>query len=312
MVEMLGAKTLPNERDNHIRAIPRGAGIAVTLSIIGFLCVIGVNGGVLAALFLLLIISAIDDYKSLSPMPRLALHFVAAAIMVNKLPAQIITIIPFWAEYALLTVTLVIFMNIYNFMDGIDELTAVQTCFICIGLIMLSSLVKALPNSLAFDGFVIMSAIIGFWYFNRHPATIFLGDSGSIPVGALIGWLLMLLASKGFWIEALILPAYYIVDAGLTMLKRLAKGAKPWQAHSEHAYQIFVRSNKPHNEATKIIGFYNLIILALIGGCIYLPQFRLIILLIAYVGAFSLYLFFMSYGGSAKKNTVVNKKYISV
>ena len=291
--ETFGKSRQPNERDNHNKPIPKGAGIAVMISAISFLCVIGTNGNVLFALTMLTFISAIDDYKGLSPLTRFIFHVMAAILIVSQLPTQIAPMIPFAVEYVILVLGLVWFMNMYNFMDGIDEITAAQTTIICLGLIMAALIVPNVHNAISYDSMVIISSIAGFWYFNRHPATIFLGDSGSIPLGALIGWLLISLASKGLWVEALMLPAYYMTDSGLTFTKRLLAGHKPWEAHSEHAYQTYVRSGHAHNKAVKILTIYNILLLVGLGISLYLPQFKLIALGAIYSSAFVLYVYFL-------------------
>ena len=79
--------------------------------------------------------------------------------------------------------------------------------------------------------------LIGFAPFNRPVAKIFLGDVGSLPIGLLFGWLLVLLAGKGFVAAALLLPLYYLADATLTLFRRIAAREPFWQAHRTHFYQ---------------------------------------------------------------------------
>src|SRR5262249_57296728 len=74
----------------------------------------------------------------------------------------------------------------------------------------------------------------------------FRGDVGSVPVGSLLGWLLLALAAAGFWAPALILPLYFLADASWTLLRRLARGDKIWQAHREHFYQYAVQAGRSH------------------------------------------------------------------
>ena len=79
--------------------------------------------------------------------------------------------------------------------------------------------------------------LIGFAPFNRPVARIFLGDVGSLPIGLLFGWLLVLVAGNGHLAAALILPLYYLADATLTLLRRIANREPFWQAHRTHFYQ---------------------------------------------------------------------------
>ena len=89
-------------------------------------------------------------------------------------------------------------------------------------------------------------ATLGFLPWNWSPAKIFLGDVGSVPLGYLLGWLLLMAAGQGLWAVAVILPLYYLADATLTLLKRGLRGEKVWQAHREHAYQRAVQGGLSH------------------------------------------------------------------
>ena len=79
--------------------------------------------------------------------------------------------------------------------------------------------------------------MVGFAYFNRPVATLFLGDVGSLPIGLLLGWLLVQLAGRGALAAAILLPLYYLADATITLVRRLIAGEKVWQAHRSHFYQ---------------------------------------------------------------------------
>ena len=92
--------------------------------------------------------------------------------------------------------------------------------------------------------------MLGFAYFNRPAAKLFLGDVGSLPIGLLIGWLLVLLAGSGHLTAALLLPLYYLADATLTLLRRLSNGERVWQAHRTHYYQ---RATDRGFSATEIV-----------------------------------------------------------
>jgi UDP-N-acetylmuramyl pentapeptide phosphotransferase/UDP-N-acetylglucosamine-1-phosphate transferase len=96
-------------------------------------------------------------------------------------------------------------------------------------------------GALARDGIAVAlalgGAMIGFADFNRPTAKLFLGDVGSLPIGLVTGWLLVLLAGSGHLTAALLLPLYYLADATLTLLRRLSNGERVWQAHRTHYYQ---------------------------------------------------------------------------
>ena len=80
-------------------------------------------------------------------------------------------------------------------------------------------------------------ALIGFAFFNKPVAKLFLGDVGSLPIGLLVGWLLLQLAGTGALAAAILLPLYYLMDATITLLRRLARREKVWEAHRSHFYQ---------------------------------------------------------------------------
>jgi UDP-N-acetylmuramyl pentapeptide phosphotransferase/UDP-N-acetylglucosamine-1-phosphate transferase len=84
---------------------------------------------------------------------------------------------------------------------------------------------------------VLVGVCLGFLAFNWHPAKIFLGDVGSVPLGFLVGFGLVSIAVQGHLAAALILPLYYFCDSGITLTRRALRGAKIWQAHREHFYQ---------------------------------------------------------------------------
>ena len=81
-------------------------------------------------------------------------------------------------------------------------------------------------------------AVAAFAYFNRPVARLFLGDVGSLPIGLLLGWLLLLVAAGGHLVAAIVMPLYYLADATITLLRRLLRGEPFWQAHRSHFYQI--------------------------------------------------------------------------
>ena len=112
------------------------------------------------------------------------------------------------------------------------------------------------------------AAALGFLRWNWHPAKIFLGDVGSIPLGYLLGWMLLQLAASGSWAPAIILPLYFFSDATLTLLRRMMQGKKFWHGHREHFYQLAVSSGLRHDQVSWIVCVANLflIMLALIAA----------------------------------------------
>jgi UDP-N-acetylmuramyl pentapeptide phosphotransferase/UDP-N-acetylglucosamine-1-phosphate transferase len=116
-------------------------------------------------------------------------------------------------------------------------------------------------------GAAIAGAGLGFLWWNWQPAKIFLGDVGSVPLGLMLGWLLLELAAAGLWPAAVILPLYYLADSGFTLIRRILRGEKFWQAHREHFYQKAVIMGRSHAYVSVVIGLCNigLILMALMS-----------------------------------------------
>jgi len=238
----------PNARSSHREPTPQGAGIAVigaTIAVVAgaalltpdllhdplrlsviFACTIG-----LAA------VGVTDDIRPLEALPRLLLQAVAVAIVIAALPAElrIVPQLSWWFERALMLIGGIWFVNLVNFMDGIDWMTVAEVVPLAACLILFG-LIAALPS----DGMVVAlalgGAMLGFAPFNRPVARVFLGDVGSLPIGLLLTWLLALLADQHLT-AALLLPLYYVADATITLMRRFAKGEQVTQAHRSHFYQ---------------------------------------------------------------------------
>ncbi len=264
----------PNERSSHDTPTPRGGGIGLLAALLPMWLVANlVLPGTTTAwadwlmpvgALLLAGVSWIDDLKTLGPLPRLAAQFVAAIAAVLLLPGLVFQgLVPAWLDTTLAVIGLVWFVNLFNFMDGIDGISAMETLGICAGLFLIGFLLSAAPTTLDALPLLIAGATAGFLIWNWHPAKIFLGDIGSVPLGFLLGWLLLALAARGEWEAALMLPLYYLADATLTLLRRLARGEKVWRAHREHYYQQAVQNGRSHARVSAAVGTTNLALIAL-------------------------------------------------
>jgi UDP-N-acetylmuramyl pentapeptide phosphotransferase/UDP-N-acetylglucosamine-1-phosphate transferase len=118
--------------------------------------------------------------------------------------------------------------------------------------------------------------MLGFLWWNRPPARIFLGDVGSVPIGFMLGWLLLQAAAAGLWAPALILPLYYLADASLTLARRALRGEKVWRAHREHFYQIAVRGGRGHGVVSGAVAVANVALIALSAVALATPWFALV------------------------------------
>jgi len=237
----------PNARSSHKQPTPQGGGIAVVAATLASLwlgvALSGLAGGMqLAALtlaaMLLALIGAVDDVRGLGAAPRLVMQALAVGIVIATLPAdfRVVPLLPHALEWALLLLGGVWFVNLVNFMDGIDWMTVAETVPITAGVALLG-LTGAVPPSASLVALALLGAIIGFAPFNRPVARLFLGDVGSLPVGLMLGWILMMLASRGHLAAAVLLPLYYLADATITLARRLVRREAVWQAHRTHFYQ---------------------------------------------------------------------------
>jgi len=243
----------PNARSSHRKPTPQWGGVAivaatvlVVLAAASFTPQFGSTwpygtaatlAPVLVATLALAAIGAVDDQRGLPVAVRLALQTLAVAGVIVALPSEVRVVadLPLALERALLVLGGVGFVNVVNFMDGIDWITVAEVVPVAGGLVLIGAL-GALPAAGVLVAAAVLGAAIGFAPFNRPVATLFLGDVGSLPIGLLLGWLLVLAGSEHLF-AALLLPLYYLADATLTLLRRLIAGEPVWQAHRTHFYQ---------------------------------------------------------------------------
>ena len=263
----------PNVRSSHKTPTPQGGGIAVIAATVGVVvaCVLfgvpGLGGQalwlVLAATVFIALVGAIDDIRPIAVMPRLILQVAGVAIVLAALPDElrIASLLPYWLERALLGLAMLWLINLTNFMDGIDWMTVAEVVPLTSGLVLFG-LMGALPRDAMIVALALCGAMIGFAPVNRPVARLFLGDVGSLPIGLLLGWLLVVLAGAGHFAAALLLPLYYLADATITLLRRLANGEPIWQAHRSHFYQ---RAMDGGFSIYQVVGRVFLLNIALIG-----------------------------------------------
>jgi UDP-N-acetylmuramyl pentapeptide phosphotransferase/UDP-N-acetylglucosamine-1-phosphate transferase len=242
------APAVPNARSSHRTPTPQGAGAAVTAATLSVAAGFSMFGPaqasgpwlwmVMAAALLTAVVGAADDIRPLGVLPRLALQTLAVLLVIASLPAdlRIAAALPWWIERGLLVIGALWFVNLTNFMDGIDWMTVAEMVPLTFVLAVFG-LLGALPAPATLVAAALCGALLGFAPFNRPVARVFLGDVGSLPIGLLAGWLLLLLAGHGHGAAALLLPLYYLADATLTLLRRLAHAEPIWQAHRAHFYQ---------------------------------------------------------------------------
>jgi UDP-N-acetylmuramyl pentapeptide phosphotransferase/UDP-N-acetylglucosamine-1-phosphate transferase len=259
----------PNERSSHSIPTPRGGGIGVLIAVIPTILLIQVFSPqpldgylvVLLCAFGLALLSWLDDLYTLGAGIRFLTQIICVALCLYFLPSPeqgyLGGFLPILAEKIILGLGWVWFINLFNFMDGIDGISGVEIMSIAIGITLLS-LIQSLNVEFAQMGLIFSAAALGFLKWNWHKAKVFMGDVGSVPMGFMLGWILILLAKEGLFIAALILALYYLMDATITLIKRALKKEKVWQAHREHFYQMAVKSGMAHDSIVIRIAVLNL------------------------------------------------------
>jgi UDP-N-acetylmuramyl pentapeptide phosphotransferase/UDP-N-acetylglucosamine-1-phosphate transferase len=260
---------LPNERSMHSRPVPVGAGIGIVatalllwpwwharadqLHVALFACCVG-----------LALLSWADDHWRLSPAVRFPAQAAAVAACLLLLPseARVLPILPLALERLLLGLAWLWFINLFNFMDGIDGLAGSETIAVAIGYLTCVTY-AGLDDPFWRLALVIAAAAGGYLFWNWHPAMVFMGDAGSIPLGFLLGWLMLDLALAGQWAAGLILPLCFVADATCTLLARARRGEKLWQAHRQHFYQRAVLGGITPSAVVWRVGAVNAMLLAL-------------------------------------------------
>ena len=263
---------IPNARSSHSVATPRGGGVAIVLSFLVAVpffaatsshswdmvwAILGAGGGTA-------ILGFLDDKGHIAARWRLLGHFCAAAwvlFWLGGLPAISILGITLdlgWFGYVVAALYLVWMLNLYNFMDGIDGIASVEAICVCVGACLIYWYGGF--DNLIWAPLLLAMAVAGFLFWNFPPASIFMGDAGS----GFLGIILAVLSLQAAWAAPhllwawLILLGVFIVDATLTLARRLLRGDKVYEAHRSHAYQFASREIGRHLPVTMVVGAINL------------------------------------------------------
>ena len=275
----------PVERSSHHQPVPRGGGLALVPLVLFAWLMLAADGraametaAIAGIAAILALVSWRDDLAHLAFGWRLIAHLVAAAIGVLALPDGALVFQGLLApplDRAAAVLLWVWFVNLYNFMDGIDGITCAETVCVSLGVLGVSLLAKSNDGTAPQLALAVAAGALGFLRWNWPPAKMFLGDVGSVPLGFLIGWLLLGLAASGLWAPALILPLYYLADATLTLIARILRGRRFWQAHREHFYQRALAPDGDHAAVLRLVIGGNVALLALALLAVHWPLIAL-------------------------------------
>lgn len=263
----------PNARSSHTVPTPLGGGLAVIFSfVLGCVPLVFATPGVIPAVLyfsiaisLLMIVSFCDDIKHVNIVVRLVTHFFAAILAAHAVSNYGMIfrgLISKELEFVFIILAIVTAMNLFNFMDGIDGLTGSQTIFLSFGMSLIFYFTNIETNYI-YIMMILASSTAGFLWFNWHPAKIFIGDTGSITLGYILAVLLLIMAAKGYLLQAIILPLYYLADAGFVLIRRIVRGEKFWLAHKQHFFQKAIIKGCSHAEVVIKIQIINMFLLAM-------------------------------------------------
>jgi UDP-N-acetylmuramyl pentapeptide phosphotransferase/UDP-N-acetylglucosamine-1-phosphate transferase len=258
----------PNERSLHQVPVPRFGGIAIIVGVTVAVALAPQRAAFwpLSGALALALVSLVDDFRSLPMTLRLATHLIVASVFVSYG-----FYVPLEAPAMVATVLAIVWMvNLYNFMDGADGLAGGMALFGFVAYFL--GFAHAQQLELAVLSGAICAAALGFLWFNFAPARVFMGDGGSIPLGFLAGSLGMYGWARQCWPIwfpiVVFLP--FIVDATLTLVRRILAGERFWQAHREHSYQRLVRMGFGHRKVA--LWHYGLMLLS--GSCALLGMYQ--------------------------------------
>jgi len=260
---------IPNERSSHNEPTPHGAGLVIVL-----ICLISyvpmsllVTGkfswGYFFGALLIALISFLDDIRSISFRIRLAVHCVAAILLISDTETwHGITMLGNlnlgnWG-YVITFLWIVWMVNSYNFMDGIDGLAGLPAVIAGIGWLFLG-LISGMPVLYLFGG-IIAAATLGFLVHNWTPAHIFMGDVGSAFLGFTFAALPLMARTSVMKspdllpIAAVLFVWLFIFDSLMTIIRRAIRGEKIWTAHREHLFQRLVSSGFSHRSVSMLYG----------------------------------------------------------
>lgn len=262
-------QALPNHRSSHTVPTPQGGGIAIAVVGIATLCFLSLGTGLMTQFVLLmpLCLAALtgywDDFHGLSG--RWKLGLIALSVLPLVYFTAVTTTMPvtgvaFFALLVLLFLGLIWVVNLTNFMDGINGLAILQTLFMLLTLWWFREDFVLLPM-MSIWLLCLSAACLAFLPFNFPTAKLFLGDTGSLFLGILMAWILILMLNhaNGLWVF-LTLFAMFWVDTTVTLIRRLLRRKSIFEAHREHAYQHLANERwHSHTKATLFILLINVV-----------------------------------------------------
>lgn len=226
----------------------------------------------------LTVISFIDDFRPINPIYRFAIQVTVVFVSLSTIETHVFQFLPLKLSVILSVYFWAYYININNFIDGIDGFEISNVIFCCLAVVLATTIMKIniLEKYLAIG---LLSASIPFLYFNKPSAKIFMGDSGSIFFGYIIGWIILRLISIDLWFVAIIISIYPILDVTITIFNKIIRGYKPWDRLFDYYFLQGVKNNKlTHAKTLLYFNIHNTFGIFFIYGCFYFPPIYMITL----------------------------------
>jgi UDP-N-acetylmuramyl pentapeptide phosphotransferase/UDP-N-acetylglucosamine-1-phosphate transferase len=269
----------------QIRHVPRGGGIVLAFVLIICLMVADIGYGIVLSLLLLTAISLLDSMIEV-PLPvRLLVQVMAITVPLSLLDQLLFGgMLPPSLDKTITGLLWLAFINSFKSMDHIDGLAATQMICIGGGLALLTAMADIFSSELYNYGLIVAAAGAGFLWWNWPPAKIRLNDAGSVPVGFLIGYLLLLASMQGYAYAALILSAYCLSDGILTQFRRLFKG----RSHEAYYYQKALHNGRHEDNIVRYVFGIHILLIFLAIRSVIEPDIAVFHLSMAYFTVFIL------------------------
>lgn len=222
-------------------------------------------------------VSLYDDFKPIEPLYRLIFQLTVVYFSLTLLEVDFLNL-PLKLLFFLTVIIWIYIMNITNFIDGADGFLAINALAFFIGIAIFEHFVPGQLFSYNLS-VVLIPLLVSFFYFNKPPAILYMGDTGSILLGYIIGFCFLELIFSGYWFVAVSLYMYPLVDCTITLANKILRGNSPWARLFDYYFLIPIKKKQKNNKKVLFISFlYNVLNLTNIFLMLYLNNFLLLLI----------------------------------
>lgn len=226
---------------------------------------------------LISLVSLRDDFKPIDPLYRLIFQLTIVYFSLSLLKVDFLNL-PLKLLFFFAVITWIYIMNITNFIDGADGFLAINALAFFIGIAIFEYFVPGKLFSYKLS-VVLIPILVSFFYFNKPPAILYMGDAGSVLLGYVIGFCFLELIFSGYWFVALSLYMYPLIDCTITLANKLLRGYSPWARLFDYYFLIPIKKKQKNNKKVLFISFsYNILNLINVFIMLYLNSFLLILI----------------------------------